>query len=159
MVLLGGAGSVGMIAVQLAVARGVTVVAAVRPADFPLVRRLGATPVDYAVPLADAVPPLAPVVDAVFDASGRSDLRAAVALAGGPQRVITLSDPRGPQLGVALSGVVDAGVDGALNAVMTRLAAKDLLLRSQSVFPPGDAARAHARLESGELRDKVLLEF
>jgi NADPH:quinone reductase-like Zn-dependent oxidoreductase len=156
--LLGGAGSVGTIAIQLAVSRGATVVAAVRPTDFPLVRSLGATPVDYSTPLADAVPPVAARVDAVFDASGRSDLRAAVAVAGGPERVVTLADPRGPQLGVALSNVVPDGVAAALDTVMTRLAAGDLTLQPQTVAPLGDAARVHARLESGELRSKVLLE-
>ena len=47
--LLGGAGSVGTIAIQLAVSRGAAVVGAVRPTDFPLVRALGATPVDYSI--------------------------------------------------------------------------------------------------------------
>lgn len=156
--LLGAAGSVGVIATQLAVSRGATVVAAVRPADFPLVQRLGAIPVDYALPLADAVRPVA-AVDAVFDAAGKSDLRAAVALAGGPERVITLSDPRGPQLGVALSGVLPEGVNAALGLVMTRLAAGELTLQPQTVAPLADAARVHAQLESGELRGKVLLEI
>ncbi len=155
LLLLGGAGSVGVIATQLAVSRGATVVAAVRPADFPLVERLGATPVDYAVPLADAVG----AVDAVFDAAGKSDLRAAVALAGGAQRVITLSDPRGPQLGVALSGVLPEGVNAALNLVMTRLAAGELTLQPQTVAPLADAARVHAELETGQLRSKALLEI
>ena len=151
MLLLGGAGSVGLIATQLAVARGVTVVSAVRPDDFALVGPLGATPVDYAAPLTRRA-------DAVFDASGRSDLAAAVALAGGPQRVITLSDPRGPQLGVALSNIVPAGVVPALNLVMSRLAAGELTLRPRVVAPLDEAAAVHARLESGALRDKVLLQ-
>ncbi|MBU2663905.1 NADP-dependent oxidoreductase [Actinoplanes bogorensis] len=151
MLLLGGAGSVGLIATQLAVARGVKVVSAVRPSDFALVGPLGATPVDYADPFAHPA-------DAVFDASGRSDLAAAVALAGGPRRVITLSDPRGPQLGVTLSNIVAAGVVPALRSVMDRLASGELTLRPQVVAPLSEAATVHARLERGELRDKVLLE-
>ena len=150
--VLGGAGSVGRIAVQLAVRTGATVVAAVRPADFAVVRALGATPVDYRDPRA------AGPVDAVFDASGRSDLAIAIELAGGPHRVITLSDPRGPALGVRLSDVVPAGVGGALTRVMDLLAAGQLELQPQTVAPLADAASVHARLESGELRGKVLLE-
>jgi hypothetical protein len=100
-------------------------------------RALGATPVGYSTPLADAVRPVAARVDAVFDASGRSDLRAAVALAGGPERVITLSDPRGPQLGAALSDVAPDGVAAALDTVMTRLAAGELTLQPQTVAPLG----------------------
>ena len=52
LLVLGGAGSVGRIAIQLAVRAGATVVAAVRPADFADVRRLGATPIDYQDPRA-----------------------------------------------------------------------------------------------------------
>ncbi|GAA2551562.1 NADP-dependent oxidoreductase [Winogradskya consettensis] len=159
LVLLGGAGSVGRIAIQLAVARGVTVVAAVRAGDFAAVRELGAVPVDYAEPLVDAVGAVTARVDAVFDASGRSDLAAAVKLAGGAERVITLSDPRGPQLGVTLSNVVPSGVAAALAEVLGLLGAGALTLQPQTVLPLADAAAAHARLESGELRSKVLLEI
>jgi NADPH:quinone reductase-like Zn-dependent oxidoreductase len=148
LLLLGAAGSVGRIATQLAVAAGVEVIAAVRPADFATARELGAEPVDYAQPVERKV-------DAVFDASGKSDLNAAVTAAGGPQRVITLSDPRGPQLGVRLSNVVPEGVDDALRKAITA----GLKLQPQTIAPLGDAAVVHARLESGELRGKALLEL
>jgi NADPH:quinone reductase-like Zn-dependent oxidoreductase len=152
LLLLGAAGSVGRIATQLAVARGVKVIAAVRAADFEVARANGATPVDYADPFQERV-------DAVFDASGRSDLNAAVQSAGGPQRVITLSDPRGPQVGVKLSDVVAEGVHDALQQAMDRLATGDLKLQPQTIAPLGDAAVVHARLESGDLRGKALLEL
>lgn len=147
MLLLGAAGSVGTIATQLAVARGVTVVAAVRPDDFALVEGLGATPVDY-----HAVP--GDRVDAVFDASGRSDLRAAIELAGGPERVITLSDPRGRDLGVRLSEVVPSGVRGALETVM----AAGLTPREITVAGLAEAAAVHGLLESGSSRTKFVFE-
>lgn len=152
--VLGGAGSVGRIAIRLAVTLGATVVAAVRPADFADVRRLGAEPIDYAEPLAKAGR-----VDAVFDASGRTDLPAAIELAGSADRVITLSDPRGPGLGVKLSNIVPDLVGAALTRVMTLLAAGELELQPQTVFPLADAAAVHARLESGALRGKALLEI
>ncbi|WP_433378893.1 NADP-dependent oxidoreductase [Actinoplanes sp. CA-142083] len=152
LLLLGAAGSVGRIATQLAVARGATVVAAVRPADFAVVEQLGGVPVDYAKPYGERV-------DAVFDASGRTDLGAAITAAGGPERVITLSDPRGPQLGVELSNVVPEGVPGALRQVMDRLAAGDLALQPQTIAPLAGVAELHARLESGDLRGKALLEL
>ncbi|MEU4236011.1 NADP-dependent oxidoreductase [Actinoplanes sp. NPDC026619] len=153
MLLLGAAGSVGRIATQLAAARGVHVVAAVRPADFALVEGLGATPVDYAAIGSDQK------VDAVFDASGRSDLPAAIALAGGTKRVITLSDHRARELGVLLSDIVTDGVVPALKLVMDRLAAGELALQPQTVSPLADAAAVHARLASGELRGKALLQL
>jgi NADPH:quinone reductase-like Zn-dependent oxidoreductase len=157
LLLLGGGGSVGTIATQIAVARGVEVVSAVRPADFAAAEALGATPIDYRRPLAEAVPAVAGRVDAVLDASGRSDLEAAIALAGGAKRVITLSDPRGPGLGVTLSEPVPAYVPDALAEAMGMLAAGHLELQDRTVVPLSQAADVHARLESGELRGKVLL--
>src|SRR5438105_1136695 len=55
LLVLGAAGSVGMIAMQLAVARGATVIGAAAPRDHALVRELGATPVSYGRGLADRV--------------------------------------------------------------------------------------------------------
>jgi NADPH:quinone reductase-like Zn-dependent oxidoreductase len=153
LLILGGAGAVGTIATQLATAAGVSVFAAVREEDFDVAAGLGATPVDYAKPLSAGMAH----VDAVLDASGRSDLAAAVELAGGTSRVITLSDPRGPQLGVTLSG---PDIDRATEAVATVMAALEagaLKLRPYTEVPLDEAASAHAALESGALRAKVLL--
>src|ERR1700750_84521 len=47
LLLFGGGGSVGVIATQLAVARGVSVISAVSEHDETLARELGATPVRY----------------------------------------------------------------------------------------------------------------
>src|SRR6266542_4821303 len=55
LLVLGAAGSVGMIATQLAVAWGVTVIGAAAPRDQDLVRNLGAVPVTYGDGLADRV--------------------------------------------------------------------------------------------------------
>jgi NADPH:quinone reductase-like Zn-dependent oxidoreductase len=150
------AGVVESAAIQLAVARGVTVVAAVRPSDFPAVEALGARPVDYAGPLDGKT---GGKVDAVFDASGRTDLRAAIEVEGSAGRIITLSDPHGPALGVPISSVVPDGIVPALAELMDLLAEGKLALQPQIVAPLADAASVHARLAGGELRDKVLLEI
>jgi NADPH:quinone reductase-like Zn-dependent oxidoreductase len=92
LLLFGGGGSVGIIATQLAVARGVTVISVVGERDEMLARELGATPVRYGAGVAGRVRALG-AVDAVFDAAGKGVLADAIALAGGPKRVITLSDP------------------------------------------------------------------
>ncbi len=51
----GGAGGVGHIAVQIAKAFGANVFATVRPKDFQLIRSFGATPIDYYTPVEDYV--------------------------------------------------------------------------------------------------------
>ncbi|WP_432837816.1 NADP-dependent oxidoreductase [Dactylosporangium sp. CA-092794] len=156
LLVLGGNGSVGAIATQLAIARGAKVISVVRPSDFAEVAGRGAVPIDYHRPLSDAVPS---PVDAVLDASGRSDLRAAVALAGGPNRVITLSDPRAGQVGVTLSSPVAAGIPAALREAMDRVAAGTLSLAEPTITPLDQAADVHTRLENGTLRGKVLLRL
>ncbi len=155
LLVLGGNGSVGAIATQLALARGAKVVSAVRPSDFDEVAGRGAVPIDYHRPLRDAVPT---PVDAVLDASGRGNLQDAVAVAGGPARVITLSDPHAAQFGVVLSGPVTAGIPGALQVVMDRLADDTLTLPEPTVAAFDQAADVHSRIENGTLRGKVLLQ-
>src|ERR1700758_4648847 len=102
LLLFGGGGSVGIIATQLAVARGIKVISVVGEHDEALAGDLGAAPVRYGAGLADRVRALG-AVDAVFDAAGTGVLADAIALAGGPKRVITLSDPDAPDFGVTLS--------------------------------------------------------
>jgi NADPH:quinone reductase-like Zn-dependent oxidoreductase len=157
LLIAGAAGSVGMIASQLAVARGATVLAAVRPRDFDLMAKTGATPVAYGPGLAANVRALVPSVNAVIDASGAGVLGAAVDLAGGPDRVITLSDPHAADFAVRLSGPDGPRIAERLQAVMTLLAAGQLTLRAQTVAPLADAAQVHRDLEAGEVRTKVLL--
>ena len=83
LLLFGGGGSVGIIATQLAVARGIKVISAVGEHDEALARELGATPVRYGSGLPGRVRALG-AVDAVFDAAGKGVLADAIALAGGP---------------------------------------------------------------------------
>jgi NADPH:quinone reductase-like Zn-dependent oxidoreductase len=155
LLVLGGNGSVGAIATQLAMARGAEVISAVRPSDFDEVAERGAVPIDYRRPLSDAVPT---PVDAVLDASGRSNLQDAVAVAGGPARVITLSDPHAAQFGVVLSGPVTAEIPRALQMVMDRVADGTLSLPDPTITALDHAADVHSRIENGTLRGKVLLQ-
>ena len=157
LLMLGGTGSVGTIATQLAVARGARVVAAVRPEDFAVAESLGAIPVDYGDNLAGAVRSAVGGVDAVMDAARASDLKTAVELAGGPQRVITLTNPSAERLGATLSGAIPAEIPAALTKAMAQLADGNLVLRRRTVRPLADAADVHSQLEAGTLRSKVLL--
>jgi NADPH:quinone reductase-like Zn-dependent oxidoreductase len=155
--IVGAGGSVGLVAVQLAIALNARVLAVVRESDVDLVRAIGATPVVSQPDLTAAVREHAPAVDAVIDASGAGILAAAVDLAGGPERVVTLSDHRAADLGVRLSGPNMSRITARLEAVMDVLAGDGLRLRARSTVPLEDAAAVHRGLERGELRTKVLL--
>jgi NADPH:quinone reductase-like Zn-dependent oxidoreductase len=156
LLLFGGGGSVGIIATQLAVARGVTVISAVGEHDETLARELGATPVRYGPGVADRVRALG-AVDAVFDAAGTGVLADAIALAGGPGRVITLSDPAAADFGVTLSEPTPDRAPGALDETMAMLADGKLRLRAHQTMPMQQAAEAHRQLESGTVHERIIL--
>jgi len=156
LLLFGGGGSVGIIATQLAVARGITVISAVGEHDETLARELGATPVRYGAGVADQVRALGPV-DAVFDAAGTGVLADAIALAGGPDRVITLSDPAAAGFGVTLSEADPGQAPAALDETMTLLAAGKLRLRAHQTMPMPQAAQAHRQLETGTVHQRIIL--
>jgi NADPH:quinone reductase-like Zn-dependent oxidoreductase len=150
LLLFGGGGSVGIIATQLAVARGIKVISAVGGHDEMLARELGATPVRYGAGLAGRVRALG-AVDAVFDAAGKG------VLAGGPQRVITLSDPAASDFGVTLSQPTTDRAPGALDETIALLADGRLRLRTHTSMPMQQAAEAHRQLESGTVHERIIL--
>jgi len=156
LLLFGGGGSVGIIATQLAVARGIKVISAVGAHDEELARSLGATPVRYGAGLVDRVRALG-AVDAVFDAAGAGVLRDALALTGGPARVITLSDPAAADFGVMLSQPTPDRAPGALDEAMGLLAEGRLRLRAHRSMPIQEAAEAHRQLESGSVHERIIL--
>jgi NADPH:quinone reductase-like Zn-dependent oxidoreductase len=156
LLLFGGGGSVGIIATQLAVAQGVTVISAVGEHDDALARELGATPVRYGPGLAGRVRALGSV-DAAFDAAGRGALADAVDLVGGPERVITLSDPAAADFDVALSQPVPDRAPGALDQTIGLLADGRLRLRAHTSMPMQQAAEAHRALGTGNVHERIIL--
>ncbi len=156
LLLFGGGGSVGIIATQLAVARGIKVISAVGEQDETLARELGATPVRYGAGVAGRVRALG-AVDAVFDAAGKGVLADAIALAGGPRRVITLADPAAADFGVTFSQYTTDRAPGALDETIALLADGRLRLRAHKTMPMQQAAEAHRQLESGTVHERIIL--
>jgi NADPH:quinone reductase-like Zn-dependent oxidoreductase len=156
LLIFGGGGSVGVIATQLAVAQGIKVISAVGEHDEALARELGATPVRYGSGLPGRVRALG-TVDAVFDAAGKGVLADAIALTGGPKRVITLSDPAASDFGVTLSQPTNDRAPGALDETMPLLADGRLRLRAHKTRPMRQAADAHRQLESGTVHERIIL--
>ncbi len=154
--LFGGGGSVGVIATQLAVAKGVKVISVVGERDEGLARDLGAAPVRYGAGQVERIRAFGQV-DAVFDAAGAGVLADAVELTGDAARVITLSDPGAAGFGVRLSGPDAERATAALDETMALLAGGRLRLRAHKDIPMEQAAEAHRLLESRELRERAIL--
>jgi NADPH:quinone reductase-like Zn-dependent oxidoreductase len=157
LLVLGAGGSVGIIATQLAIRRGLKVIGAVGARDDELTRGLGATPVHYGSDLLSNVRDVADGVDATFDAAGKGGLEDAITLTGGSDRVITLADERGADLGVRLSAPTPDRAPDGVEIGMQLLASGELRLRCQRTFPMSAAAEAHFLLEEGRAHEKLLL--
>jgi NADPH:quinone reductase-like Zn-dependent oxidoreductase len=155
----GAAGSVGTIAVQLAVARGITVIGTAAAEDLERVTALGATAVRYGEGWSDRVRALAPDgVDAVFDTSGAGVLAESVALAGDAARVITIADESAAQHGVRFTGADPSDrIPEARSELAALAAAGRLSVPIWRTYPLAEAARAHADLEAGRNHGKIIL--
>jgi NADPH:quinone reductase-like Zn-dependent oxidoreductase len=152
----GAAGTVGSVAAQIAVARGVTVIGTASERNHQYLRSLGVKPVLYGDGLMDRVDALGQV-DAALDASGRGGLPALIDLTGGPERVITIADNNAGDFGVHFtSGSPDEQVPGAL-AEGVALAAAGKLKLSVATYPLDEAAEAQDESEEGHVRGKLVL--
>lgn len=155
----GASGAVGRLAVQLAVARGATVIGTSGTESAGRVRELGAVPVHYGEGLVERVRAAAPQgVDAVIDAAGFGALPDAVELRGGTDRIVTIADPAALELGVAFSGDIDR--DPALLAELADQAVSGKLrIDHAASYPLERAAEAHEHIETGHSGGKITLDI
>jgi NADPH:quinone reductase-like Zn-dependent oxidoreductase len=141
----GGAGGVGAVAVQMALARGARVIASASQANHDYLREIGATPVRYGQGLAERVRAAAGgPVEAVFDVAGQTPVEELVSLAPEPSQVVSIANYAAGQAGARVSG---GGADSrpmqALAQVAELLAQNKLVIKVQT-FPFDRAAEAFA---------------
>jgi NADPH:quinone reductase-like Zn-dependent oxidoreductase len=155
--LEGAAGGVGSAAVEIAVARGATVIGTASATHHDFLRSLGATPVTYGEGLASRVAAVAPDgVDVALDLAGSGSLADLVAIVGDPAKVATVADFTAAAMGVAV-------VQGAANAPANLAVAAELgaagayTPRIDSTYPLAQTAEAHAYVQAGHTQGKVVL--
>jgi NADPH:quinone reductase-like Zn-dependent oxidoreductase len=159
----GASGGVGHLAVQIAKARGATVIATGRAANHDFLRALGADQcVDReAVPIQEA----ASEVDALLDLVGSEETRAELdairdggmllAVAGGASEE---AKDEARRRGVRVSEPLVEPDGHALVELARLVAAGSLEVSVDRVLALEDAAKAHELIESGGVRGKVVLE-
>jgi len=165
-VLHGGAGGVGLIAVQLAVVDGARVIATAGEGQQDLLRSLGAEPVVYGKGLLERIRALAPDgVDVAIDLVGTDEAGdVSVALVADHDRIVTIAGfGRAGALGIKAIG----GGPGADPGTEIRAAARLELLRRAEAgalkvfiaasYPLSDVAQAHRELASGHAHGKIVL--
>jgi NADPH:quinone reductase-like Zn-dependent oxidoreductase len=151
------AGGVGTVAVQLARARGATVIGTASPANHDYLRSLGAEPTTYGEGLVERVRALAPRgIDAALDAVGGEALDASVELCKDRDRIGTLVDfDRAPGLGVR--SIFSRRSTARLREIVDQYESGRLRIHVSREFPLDRAADAHRALETGHGRGKIVI--
>jgi NADPH:quinone reductase-like Zn-dependent oxidoreductase len=153
----GGAGGVGAVAVQIALARGATVIASAGAANQDYLREIGATPVLYGEGLVDRVRTLDPDgVDVVFDVAGKTPIADLVSLVHSPTQVLTISRFDLGNSGVQLTTGRSPNASRSLAETARLLEQNKLVIKIQT-FPMARASEAHEISERGHLRGKLVL--
>jgi NADPH:quinone reductase len=159
----GAAGAVGGFTVELAKADGLRVIAEAAPADYGIVKVLGADKtVARGEEIASAVRALVVEgVDGVVDAASQQQLVLPAIKDGGA--MVSLRGWSGPsERGIsvlAISSPASAGDTARLERLRDLAAAATLTLRVASILPARDGAAAHRLLEAGALRGRLVLDF
>ena len=154
----GGAGGVGAVAVQMAVARGARVIASASEANHDYLREIGATPVQYGEGVADRVRAAAGgPVDAVFDVAGRTPIEELVGLVSTPTQVLSIANFAAPAAGARVSGGGEDSRTAAALAEVADLLAQNKLVVKVQTFPFDRAAEAYRISLAGHVRGKLVL--
>ena len=155
----GGAGGVGSVAVQYAIAHGLRVVASAGPDNQDYLRWLGASPVLYGEGVATRVRQAAGGgnVDGVFDVAGKTAVQELVGLVPEPGKVVSIANFDAAQAGARVTGgSQDAQPQKALAEIAGLLAAGKITLPVRQ-FAITDAAQALAVSHGGHVRGKLIL--
>jgi NADPH:quinone reductase-like Zn-dependent oxidoreductase len=166
LVVHGASGGVGLMAVQIAVARGARVIGTAGTRNHDALRALGAEPLVYGDGLLERIRDLAPEgVDAAIDMVGTDEaLDTSVALVADRDRIATIAGfARGTELGVHVLGNgpgADPGVEirGAARLQLLGLVeAGALRVTVAATYPLAKAGDALSDLADGHASGKIVL--
>jgi NADPH:quinone reductase-like Zn-dependent oxidoreductase len=162
----GGSGGVGLMAIQLAKIAGAEVIATAAARNHALLRELGATPVVYGPGLAQRVrESVGDRVTAALDLAGTDEaLDVSLELVGDPRRIASITgSERRAGAGIKLLGYgpgQDAGTEfrAAARADLAEHAGgAELRVVIADTFPLAEAARAHVLGQSSHQPGKIIL--
>ncbi|MGF1836752.1 NADP-dependent oxidoreductase [Photobacterium sanguinicancri] len=159
--ILAGAGGVGHIAVQLAVALQATVFATGSADNKAFIEQLGATAIDYRCgEIANQIEP----VDILIDLMGGDVGMAALMSVRSGGRVVTIPTMTAEQvcqqaqsLGLEATGMLVSPTVEQNNTMLEMVAKGQLNVEVAAIYPLADGDKAHQQIESGRTRGKILL--
>jgi NADPH:quinone reductase-like Zn-dependent oxidoreductase len=159
----GGSGAVGLLAVQLSIAAGATVVATASERNQKLVRDVGAVALTYGPGLLERVRHAVPSgIGAVIDAVGTDEaIDVSLSLVTDRSRIVSIAARHRADTGIKLIGHGgDLGTDIRSNAwrdLLPMAASGELTLLPVKTFPLSEAAAAHILLAQGHPNGKLVL--
>lgn len=162
----GAAGGVGIMAIQLALAKGAQVIATASPRRHEFLAELGATPVAYGPGLIDRVRQAAPGgIDVALDLVGTEEaIDVSLELVANRARIVTIAAAgRAGQVGIKAVGGgpgADPGTEirSAARLELARLASEGKLrVFVDRTYPLAQAADAHRRIMTGHSQGKIAL--
>jgi NADPH:quinone reductase-like Zn-dependent oxidoreductase len=153
----GGSGGVGASAVQIAVARGATVVASAGQANQDYLREIRAVPVLYGDGLGERVSAtgVGPL-DAVLDVAGRTPITDLIALVDDPTQVVSIANYGATEAGARMTTGEEGDKTAALTETARLLESSQLVIKVQT-FPLDRAAEGYRAILSGHTRGKIVL--
>jgi NADPH:quinone reductase-like Zn-dependent oxidoreductase len=153
----GASGGVGIATVQVALARGLSVIGTAGSANQDFVRSLGAVPTPHGAGLAERVRALAPDgVAGGVDTAGRGSVRDLIEVTGDPAKVVTIADFGAADLGVHVTSG-GGGKAERLAEIAQLLAEGRLRMPIAGTYPLERIGAAYAESEAGHVRGKLVL--
>lgn len=154
----GGAGGVGAVAVQVALARGARVIASSSEANHDYLREIGAIPVLYGEGSIDRVRAVAGgQVGAVFDVAGKTPVEELISLVPEPSQVVSIANFAAGQAGARVTGGGDDSRPMEAMALVAELLTQNKLVVKVQTFPFERAAEAYRISLGGHVRGKLVL--
>ncbi|MFD1714410.1 NADP-dependent oxidoreductase [Amnibacterium flavum] len=159
-VVAGAAGGVGVIATQLAVARGARVIVTARREHHGYLRGLLAEPVVYGAGVDERIRRLAPEgVDAFIDACGKGSVDLAVRLGVSPHRINTIADfEAATRTGAKSLGQSSVEPAPVLEELAGLLACRQIELPVYASYPLDQVREAYERVAEGHGLGKVVID-
>jgi NADPH:quinone reductase-like Zn-dependent oxidoreductase len=153
------AGGVGVLAAQLAVRAGASVVGTAGEENHEFLETLGILPVAYGDGLADRLRELLDdgnPITAVLDNHGPDTIDVALELGVPPERINTIAAFGPAARGARTVGGAAAGND-ELAELAGLLAENELVLPIDSIYPIERTVEAYGKLEAGHVRGKIVV--
>lgn len=151
------AGGVGVLAAQLALRAGARVIGTASPDNADFLRSLGVIPVAYGEGLVDRIREVAPKLTAALDNHGPATIDAALKLGVPGNRINTIA-ARGHRADAGITGIggAEASLDD-LAEMADLIAAGEVVLPIDTVYPLERVREAYEHLMRGHLRGKIVL--